>query len=140
MLAFEFSPPNYFACDCCGNTTASLTRFVYQDGYAYAVYYAMFTEGHPDAAISGLIILGDWGDGATQADRVAFPFRLWADGDTNNVSLLDAAQSPWGQGISLARVLDRAEALTHPWKQEVFHITDQMVIEDREIAEFLNGR
>lgn len=140
MLEFEFGLPHSLPCDCCGNTTTSLTRFVYQDGLAYAVYYAMFTQGHPDAAISGLIILGDWGDGATQADRVAFPFRLWADGDTNNVSLLDAPQSPWGQGVSLARILDRAEALVHPWKQEVFHITDHMVVEDREIVEFLSSR
>lgn len=139
MIEIEFEPPRRSLHDCCGNTTISLTRFVYRDGDAHAVYLAAFTAGHERKVVSGLISLGEWTEEATPDDRVAFPFQPWPDDANFNVSLMDAAQSPWQDTTFFGRILDRAEALAHPWREEAFHITDHMAIEDKEIADYLRG-
>jgi len=140
MIEIEFEEPTESLCDCCGNTTVRLTRFVHSDGNAHAVYYAQFTKGHEPDHVSGLIGLGEWGEGAEPEDRVAFPFQIWLDSDNFCVGLVDAEQSPWSHVSFLGRILDREEALKHEWIQEVFHITDHMVAEDPEIVRFFEGR
>jgi len=61
MIDIEFEKPTEELCECCGNTTVRLTRFVYQDSDAFAVYYAQFTKAHEDKRLSGLIGLGELG-------------------------------------------------------------------------------
>jgi hypothetical protein len=38
MIRIEFENPIESQCECCGKTTVRLTRFVYRDDDAYAVY------------------------------------------------------------------------------------------------------
>jgi len=135
MLRFEFEEPRRSTCQCCGEATTSLTRFVYKDDAAFAVYYAQFSDGHPERRLSGIIGLGEWGDDEAGPEaRLAFPFQIWMDDDNFQVGLVDAADSSWSHVTFLGRILDRSEALIRPWIEEVFHITDHMVMEDKEIA------
>jgi hypothetical protein len=113
-----------------------LTRFVYRDGDAHAVYYACFTPGHRERRLSGLVGLGEWDEESTTAERAAFPFEIWMDRDNFQVGLTNAADTPYGQVALFGRILDRAEALKHPWLQNVFHITDHMVSDDKVIVEY----
>jgi hypothetical protein len=140
MLAIEFEPPTESVCECCGNSTVRLTRFVLKDGNAHAVYYAQYTRGHDEKRMSGLIGLGEWGDDAGPEDRRAFPFQMWLKGDDTVIGLIDAEDSPWSDATFLGRVLDRDEALTHPWIQEVFHITDHIVTEDPEVIGYFRAQ
>ncbi|MCC8363489.1 hypothetical protein LK996_10430 [Lysobacter sp. A6] len=141
MIEIEFEPPVVDRCECCGKDTVRLTRFVYKDGDAHAVYYAQFSRSHDSGRINGLVGLGEWGesDTATPENRVAFPFELWASDASYNVALVDAAESPWSHVTFLGRILDRAEALAHPLCREVFHLTDHMVTDDAEVKAFLDG-
>ena len=137
MLRIEFEPPKYSVCDCCGNTTVRLTRFVYQDANAHAVYYAAFTPQHPEKILRGLIGLGEWGDDKAGPEaRLAFPFEIRATEKQFEVGMVDAAASPWSDVTFLGRILNRAEALQHEWISEVFHIADHMVTDDTEIVEY----
>ncbi len=43
MIRIEFEEPTSSSCACCGKATIRLTRFVYRDEDAYAVYYAQYT-------------------------------------------------------------------------------------------------
>jgi hypothetical protein len=139
MLTFEFEEPNRSRCDCCGGVTVSLTRFVNQDGDAYAVYYARFGEGHEPRLVDAVVSIGEWGDGAGPWDRVAFALRLWVAETQYQVTVVDAEESPW-KGIELlGRMLDREEALEHERIGEVFHVTDHMVSDDQAIREHLSG-
>jgi hypothetical protein len=140
MIAIEFEPPSVSQCECCGKETVRLTRFVTDDGNAHAVYYLQYTPGHDPDYMSGLIGLGDWSESSSPADRRAFPFRLWATGDSCNVGFTEAAESPWSDSTFLGRLLNRAEALAHPWCKEVFHITDHIIRDDPEALAFLAGR
>lgn len=140
MIEIEFEEPSEFRCECCGDTTIHLTRFVYSDGNAHAVYYARFTKRHDPKQVSGLIGLGEWGDEGSPEQRVAFAFRIWTDQDSCQVGLVDAEDSPWRDVTFLGRILDREEALKHEWIDEVFHITDHMVTDDKVITDYFESR
>lgn len=140
MIEIDFEEPTESVCECCGNTTVRLTRFVYKDGDAHAVYYAQFTAGHEKKRLSGVIGLGEWGEGGEPENRLAFPFQIWTDQDNFKVGLVNAADSPWSHVTFLGRLLDRDEALKHPWVKEVFHITDHMVREDKEVMRYFGAQ
>jgi hypothetical protein len=110
---------------------------VLEDGNAHAVYYALFTKHHAEKDLKGLIGLGEWGDDARPEDRLAFPFRIWLKDNSPVVTMVDSSESPWSHTTFLGRLLDRDEALAHPWIKEVFHITDHMITDDPVIKEHL---
>lgn len=137
MLRIEFEEPTELLCECCGKTTVRLTRFVYKDNDAFAVYYASFTPDHEEMWVSALIGLGEWGDDDVGPEaRTAFPFQIFIKNDCYNVRMVDSAESPWSDVTFLGRILDRDEALGHEWIKEVFHITDHIVEEDPEIVRY----
>ncbi len=136
MIEIELTEPNRSICGCCGGTNTSLTRFVYQNGDAYAVYYVMFSETHMDDALAGVISLGGWGSEDLPENRVAFPFVLWHDENGYKISLTDSNESPWHDVEILGRMLDRNEALNHPWINDVFHITDHIAENDSEVIDY----
>lgn len=139
MLTFEFTQPTRSRCDCCGGVLVSLTRFVYQDGDAHSIYYARFGEQHDPRVVEAVVSVGEWGEGTGPWDRVAFPLRLRAAEAEYQVTVVDAAESPWEGVELLGRMLDREEALAHERLAEVFHITDHMVVDDQPIREHLDG-
>lgn len=137
MITIEFENPIVDKCDCCGEEMVHLTRFVHQDNNAFAVYYAKFTKTHDDKVVYGLISRGGWGEGTGSDDRTAFSFRIWSKDDNYQVGLTDKEESPWSDAEFLGQILDRKEALKHPWLKEVFHITDHIVADDKIIVEYL---
>ncbi|QVW70494.1 MULTISPECIES: hypothetical protein [Myxococcus] len=138
MLTFEFEPPDTFQCDCCGGTTTLLTRFICRDRDAYAVYYAQYSDSHPERVVSLAVGIGEWGEGSSESQRVAFALVLRQDAENWMVTVKDSAESPWKEASGLGRMLDREEALAHPWLTEVFHITDHVVKEDSEVLRYFN--
>jgi hypothetical protein len=139
MLTFDFEEPTSASCECCGGITTALTRFVYEDGNAYAIYYARFGVRHEPRVVEAVVSIGEWGEGSGPWDRIAFPLRVRATDREYQVTVVDADESPW-QGVGLlGRMLDRAEALQHERLQEVFHLSDHMVRDDVPLRDYLNG-
>lgn len=136
MIEIEFEEPVVKICECCGNESVTLTRFVYQDGDAFAVYYSKFTLSHPDKVVYGLIGVGEWGDGSEPKDRIAFPFRIWVKEGQFQVGLVDASESPWNNVTFLGTILNRDEALKSSWIKDVFHITDHIVTDDMAVVDY----
>jgi hypothetical protein len=141
MLTVEFEPPSESApCECCGGRTTALTRFVHRDGEAHAIYYARFSDNHPERIVVATISLGEWGDDTTPEQRVAFAVEIRSTEGEYQVGLIDGKDSPWREAKIIGRTLDRSEALYHPLLKEAFHIADHIVIEDAPIHEYLNAR
>jgi len=136
MIEIEFEDPTIEKCSCCENTTVRLTRFVYQDNDAFAVYYVLFTEGHEDKIAHSLIGLGEWGEEGTPEMRTAFAVDIWDNDDNWVVTVIDKDDSPWSHVDFLGNIINREEALNHKWISDVFHITDHIVTEDRPVMEF----
>ncbi len=134
MIRIEFEPPVHATCECCGANTTRLTRFVYEDEAAYAVYFAALGKSHPE--VKAVVSVGTWGDGSSPGDRVAFPMVLWQNADNHAVTLVDRADSPWKDVELIGTVLDRDVALNHPRKTDVYHLTDHIFREDPEIRAF----
>ena len=103
------------------------------------MYYAQYTPDHDEKKLSGLIGLGEWGEGREPEHRLAFPFQIWADENNFEVGLIDAKDSPWSHVSFLGRIFDRAEALKDDWIKEVFHITDHLVTDDAEITKYFGS-
>jgi hypothetical protein len=139
MIEIQCEEPTQSVCKCCGRVSVQLTRFVYRDGDAYAVYYAQYTPEHDPKRVSAIVSLGEWGDGSSPAERVAFPLRIWTDEHNFQMGLTDAADSPWSHVSFMGKILDREVALKHPRIDEVFHITDHMVTDDKEIAGYFEA-
>lgn len=138
MIEIEFEEPNIYNCDCCNNKTVRLTRFIYKDGDAHGVYYCQFTIGHKDKVVNGVLSLGKWWDGSTPKDRIAFPFRIWTNEENYQVGLMDKIECQWNDVEILGTMLNRKEGLKHKWIKEVFHITDHIVTDDKNVIEYLN--
>jgi hypothetical protein len=140
-ITIEFDEPSVGdPCECCGGRTTWLTRFVYSDGDAKAVYYASYSDKHPDRSVSIAISLGEWSEGSAPEDRVAFALRIRATANEYQTGVVDAAFSPWSDVDILGRMLDRQEALKHPWLKEAFHICDHIVTEDKDVRSYLNHK
>ncbi len=138
MIEIEFEQPQYEQCECCGRRTTRLTRFVYQNGDAFAVYYVLFTDGHDRKVAYALIGLGEWGESGSPEQRAAFSVKIWADDTDWKVNVTEREESPWADVTFLGEILSRDEALRHPWIEDVFHITDHIVTEDEPVIEYFS--
>ncbi len=142
MLNIRYEPVDSSTpCPCgCGARQVALTRFVDQDGEPVAVCFARYTTGHPDAVVAATISLGDFSEGSTPADRVAFALQFRADGDAAyQLTLLDASQSPWKDLALIGRTLGRDEAADHPRMQEAWQLADHVLTHDLVVKRYLRG-
>jgi len=141
VCTIEFETTNESeACECCGGRTTALTRFVYCDGDAYAIYYARFSNNHPDRVVVATVSLGEWSESWTPEQHVAFAVELHAAKNAYQVGLIDAERSPWHEAKTIGHTLNRDEALAHPCVKEAFHVIDHMVADDLPIREYLNAQ
>jgi hypothetical protein len=139
-ITIEFADRNEGAlCDCCGGRTIRLSRFVYSDGDAHAVYYCEFSDNHPNRYISAVVSLGEWGEDDAQDRRLAFPLQIRSTEEAFQITVVDADKSPWKGTSFLGKMLDRDEALKHEWIKEVFHITDHIVEEDQDVRAYFES-
>ncbi len=138
-LTFEFEEPRQEECSCCGAPRLVLVRFVYRGGDAYAVYKAWLSLGGHERVADMLVVFGEWGDDGSIDDRVEFRLNLWCSEDHWNVSVADHAPAT-AQSGQLGKQLDREEALTHPWIQDVFDLSDEIVLHDQPLIDYLTDR
>lgn len=90
--------------------------------------------------MKAVISLGEWGEGAIAERRRAFSIQIRASDSQYEVMVTGADDCPWNGVALIGRVLNREEALAHPWLKDVFHITDHIVVDDEPVKAYLNGR
>jgi hypothetical protein len=140
QIAIELGDGSTFAtCECCGAKAPSVVGFVYDDGDAYAVYYAGWTEGHQRGRVSMIIGLGDWSDEATPEDRRSFGLRCWVEGDALQFEVQGPSASRYGDNDYLGRMLSRSAALTDPELAEVFHVAEHIAEDDPRVRAELDA-
>lgn len=124
-------------CECCGATSRTVHGFIYDRGDARAVYYAGWSEGHPDDGVTMAIAVGDWDEGADATRRVSIGLRARASEQEVHFSVLRPEESPWSRTELLGAMLPRTAALGHPVLKEVFTIAEYIVRNDDRVARFL---
>ena len=134
----EMSEPSASRCDCCGGLSVRLTRFVYRGGDAFAIYYAAYSNNHPNNELAMLVSLGEWGEDSEPSQRTAFYCRVRPTEDSYEAMLGDAAQSAWGDVDLIGEKLSREDARRHPWKSTAFEVLDEAFLKDRSLRGFLH--
>jgi len=110
---------------------------VYDNDDAFAIYYARFSDAHPEHPVKLAVGLGKWSEDATSDERQPFALDLRVHESQYEVMVTDADVSPWSNAKVIGRMLNRAEALAHPRIKDVFHITDHIVKDDAVLKAFL---
>ncbi len=123
-------------CSCCGGTTRTVWGYVYSDGEAHAVYYATWTEQHPEHDLSFARSIGGWGEGANPGEKkmVALECRILDNGPA--LMVVDAA----GSGLAnpyLGTMLTRQQVLSSDIKQKASDIIDRIIEDDKRVKEFI---
>jgi hypothetical protein len=126
----------YATCECCGRRAPSVVGFVTDDGDAFAVYYAGWTEGHA-RGVSLIIGVGAWDDDATPADRRSFGLRSWLSGEALHFEVQDPAVSRYGHNTYLGAMLSRAAALADPALAAVYHVAEHIAEDDPRVRDAL---
>ena len=137
MIEIEFEKPEIEICECCGKETFKLTRFVYKDEDAFAIYYIKFTKDHDEKIATGIISIGDWDTDEVPRNRFSFPFKIGMKENNFQIGLIDRDECPWNNEL-LDKILDRNEALKHPWINEVFYITDHILADDKVVIDYFS--
>ena len=138
MYEIEFSEPSASRCDCCDGLTVRLTRFVSRKGAAFAMYYAQYSNSHPDNELAMLVSIGEWGDDSDASQRAAFYCRVRPTGDSYEVMLGDVEESAWGGVDIIGKKLTRENALRHPQKATAFEVLDSALQQDPALQGFLH--
>ena len=136
-LNLVYAEPKVEPCDCCEGKTTQLTRVVQRDGVPCAVYYAAFTEAHPERHVVGIVSVGDFTEGSSPQDREAFALVFQRENQGAKMVLRDATESPWREVELLGRMLTEREARDHPRCDEVLEIGIHAVKNDAALFSFL---
>lgn len=144
MIEIEFEEPAETICKCCGSPAVLLVRFLKDDGFTYAAYYAAFAKAHEERRVHGILGLGEWeNDDHDDFDPeygIAFPFQIWINENNYDYGLSHAEDSPWSHTTCMGKILDPEEALAHERIKDFYHIMDHhILIDDQEILKYLNG-
>jgi hypothetical protein len=134
MFEIEFSEPGFSSCDCCGKPVTNVTRFVTRDGRAWAVYKATFGKDHAEKGVYLAVGIDESG-GADWTGTSAFALHVKSTETEFETRVTNAEDSPWRSVTVLGRILNRAEALSHPELDEIFHLVDHVMQEDPLIRE-----
>jgi hypothetical protein len=56
-----------------------------------------------------------------------------------NFTVLNSAESPWGDTPLLGKMLERDQALAHPVLKDVMHVAEHVVRDDTRVYRFLSS-
>lgn len=128
---------NASICPCCGRASRIGHGFVFKYGDAHAVYYAAWSEAHPEKRVSLALAIGEWGDESTNKDRICFGLEVWEGTEEILFRVIDPEESPWPETDLMGKMISRDEALTHQLLKEVFVIVEEVLRSHSAIREYL---
>jgi hypothetical protein len=136
---FQFEQKNvtkYGPCKCCGDLSLVASGMMRLDAEPYAAYQVHWTT-HQVARHGAefYIILGQWGDSTTSADRFAIALHFFIGPDKCGFMVVDADQTPMASHPLVGRALPREMVVNTPLAQEVFKLVDAIWLADENIME-----
>lgn len=112
---------------CEGNSYHS-HGFVYKDGDAFAIYYLSWSEQEDDQRVDVALAVGEWDElTSTSDDRDCFGVAVTASEDEILIRIVNPDESPWPKTELFGDMMSRSESLSHPFKQELFVILEDVI-------------
>lgn len=124
-------------CACCGEDTRTVWGYVHLgQGETIAAYYAQWTLNRPFSVepMNVDLILGRWGEGATDADRCAVSLIYFEKDDAPGVMVIDAGQRSAARPSLVGAALAREDVVGTPFAAAVFAVYDAIVAQDPRIG------
>ena len=81
------------------------------------------------------LILGEFGEGTTAADKFAIALHFFIDSDRFGFMIVDADKTQISSHPLVGRALPRADVINTPLAEEVFELVDAIWLDDENIAE-----
>ena len=123
-------------CGCCGRQSCIGHGFVYKDGDARAIYYAGWSDEHPEKMVTLAVAIGEWEEGSTR-DRTCFGLEVRDDGERTMFRVIDPECSPWASTRLMGEMITRKKGLGHDLLKEVFAIAEEIVSGHTPVGEYL---
>ena len=138
-IMFQFEErtiTRYGPCECCGDISLLASGLLRRDQEPYAAYQVHWTKNQiVKHGAEFHIILGEFGDGTTAADKFAVALHFFVEDDRHGFMVVDADQTPIASNPLVGKALPRANVIGTPLAQEVFELVDAIWLDDENIAE-----
>jgi len=126
----------YGPCECCGDISRLASGLVRLNDEPYAAYQVHWTNQQVVRhGAEFYIILGEWGDGTTAADKFAVALHFFVESDRFGFMVVDADQTPMSSHPLVGCALPRASVIDKPLAKEVFDLVDAIWLGDENIAD-----
>lgn len=125
------------ACDCCGKRSSTVHGFVYRNGDAFAIYYAGWSERHPERGVTMAIATGEWSDGSGPQDRVSIGLGAHPSDTEVEFRIAEPEESPWHETPLLGRMLSRERALASDALTATLEIAELISRDDSRLSAVL---
>jgi len=130
-LSLEPGPQEAGAvCDCCGARSTTVHGFVYRGGDAFAVYYAGWSQQHPERGVTIAIATGEWAEDSRPEDRTSIGLEARSTRTEIQFSVVGPRQSPWGETSLFGKMLSRERAMASPSLKLTFEVAELIVRAD----------
>ena len=137
MFQFEETRvTDYGPCECCGDISRLASGMVRLNDEPYALYQVHWTNNRViKHGAEFYIILGEFGEGTTAADKFAVALHFFIESDRFGFMVVDADKTTISSHPLVGRALSRADVIDKPLAEEVFELVDAIWLEDGNIAE-----
>jgi len=127
---------DFVRCDCCGDTSRTVWGLIRSRGDAEAAYFVHWALGKVATQGAHLdLIVGQWGDGTTRADRCAVSLHYRRTDKGPAFMVVDASERPVARNELVGRGLRRSEVVGTALAERAFAVADAVWLQDTRIDE-----
>lgn len=124
-------------CDCCGTRSTTVHGFVSRSGDAFAVYYAGWSDRHPERGVTMAIATGEWAEDSGPQDRTSIGLEARPTATEIHFTVVGPEQSPWGETPLFGKMLSRENAVVHPVLRSTLEVAELVVRDDSRVRTVL---
>jgi hypothetical protein len=121
-------------CEHCGHNSSVVWGYIHRAGATRAAYFVYWTLGISEHPANFDLIIGEWGDATTPAQRVAVSLLYRNDVEQRSFMVTDAQGRHTDTPDMVGRALTRAEVVGTPLAEEVFTLVDFILLNDSRIG------
>jgi hypothetical protein len=135
-LSIELGEAAAYQCACCGRQSETVHGYLYDESGATSVYFAGYTQGHPERRVNVALSIGGWGEGTTPSDREASALQVLADDHGRQYVFPPAETSPWYHEAFLGR-MKSPDQLSREERARLQELAKAAVEKDPRVASYL---
>ena len=121
-------------CEHCGHNSRVVTGYISRDGRTRAAYFVHWTLGISEHPANFDLIIGEWGDTASPAQRFAVSLLYRNDAEQRFFTVIDATGRLIDTPDMVDRALTRLQVVGTPLATEVFELVDFILLNDSRIG------